>query len=971
MTAGLADDRVTAIAIDGTGHKWFGTRGGVSEFDGETWTTYTSEDGLVRDYVNAIAIDEAGHKWFGTDGGVSKFDGQTWTTYTTKDGLVYDHVNAIASDGAGHTWFGTGSGFRRQLGVSKFDGHTWTTYTSEDGLAHNYVKAVAAERAGHIWFGTVDGVSEFDGQTWTTYTPEDGLAYKWVNAIAVDEAGHKWFGTEGGGVSKFDGQTWTTYTVADGLASNVVYAIAIDEAGPLWFGTSGGVSKFDGTTWTTYTRRDGLPHNRVYAIAADEAGHKWFGFGEKGGGVSEFDDSNWAPSPPPAARSVLSTSPPLSSVKLAGPFLVDSEAGRLYTAGQVGGKRQTFVLATTDGRLLATYDIAGPFALDSVHGWLYVDQGDEGLAVVNTRTDTLQAIVPLPEGWRNLPQADLATGQGLAFRDNVVYFIDPEKGAVVGALPTDLTTFITCTAGPYTLPLPIIQAQYDNSRRILYAYFHTFICDSSMGGNFLYTLVSYDLTSGGEIARQGRLPPSNAIAFGGYLYDSSFHWSGAAPRGYISIWRDGKPWFTSSDWCNKAGNLVVEPTRQQLYHSIGETVHVFDTQTMALTMVLPQPEGALVACDSKTDQLYFLADGQLQLRPGSAIQPPVPEPLVASHPPTTPVRSLVVSPYWRRDQTLFGIWDKQGDPWDACSALSRRVWPYKSGLLYVSSDGGQTWSWSRGGLRGSSELVTTLAVSPDYARDQTLLAGVVGLGVFKSTDGGRLWQPSGAGLSHMKVGRIFLSPGFANDQTAFAQAWGGLYRSRDGGSTWQAFDVDLDLIALSPEFDQDGTLMGVDNVYGESPELFISRDGGDHWEQVGDLPAGAEMLSLAPLFAKWRVVFTYGWNDTLYRSSDGGRSWEPVLTDLSFAKPLQLVYAPDIEENRPVFLLVEIDNRTDPSSSGGVLYHSRDGGLTWQVFELPEGISPTVLAISPHFAQDRTLFIGTEGGQVLTLEVTK
>jgi ligand-binding sensor domain-containing protein len=90
----------------------------VSEFDGAaragTWTTYTTADGLADNNVQAIAVDGAGHKWFGTYGGASEYDGSTWTTYTTADGLVDNEVHAIAIDGAGHKWFGT------EAGVSEF-----------------------------------------------------------------------------------------------------------------------------------------------------------------------------------------------------------------------------------------------------------------------------------------------------------------------------------------------------------------------------------------------------------------------------------------------------------------------------------------------------------------------------------------------------------------------------------------------------------------------------------------------------------------------------------------------------------------------------------------------------------------------------------------------------------------------------------------------------------------------------------
>ncbi|MGA9347464.1 MAG: two-component regulator propeller domain-containing protein [Anaerolineae bacterium] len=277
---GLVSSVVRAIAIDEQGRKWFGTEGGVNEFDGNTRRTYTIADGLAHNSVRSVAIDEMGHKWFGTwGGGVSEFDGSVWRTHIMTDGLANDYVMAIAVDEMGHKWFGT------KDGVSEFDGVTWTTYTTADGLAHNYVMAIAVDEVGHKWFGTKGGVSEFDGVTWTTYTTASGLANDYVMAIAVDEVGHKWFGTRGG-VSEFDGLTWTT-----GLVSTWVYAIAVDEADHKWFGKHCcGVSEFDGVVWYTHRITDDLAGNYVMAVAVDQVGHKWFGTMP---GVSEFDGSAW------------------------------------------------------------------------------------------------------------------------------------------------------------------------------------------------------------------------------------------------------------------------------------------------------------------------------------------------------------------------------------------------------------------------------------------------------------------------------------------------------------------------------------------------------------------------------------------------------------------------------------------------------------------------------------------------------
>ena len=68
----VAAARVVAIAR--WGRKWFGTsNGGVSCFDGETWTTYTTADGLCANLVFAITVDSDDKLWFATAHGVSEF----------------------------------------------------------------------------------------------------------------------------------------------------------------------------------------------------------------------------------------------------------------------------------------------------------------------------------------------------------------------------------------------------------------------------------------------------------------------------------------------------------------------------------------------------------------------------------------------------------------------------------------------------------------------------------------------------------------------------------------------------------------------------------------------------------------------------------------------------------------------------------------------------------------------------------
>ena len=111
---GLALSSITQGAcVDRFGNLWFGTSGGgVSRYDGKTFTNYTSAQGLANNKVWSIVEDQRGNLWFGTDGGgVSRYDGKTFTNYTSaphfQDGVIY----AMVQDKMGTLFLGSNSGF--------------------------------------------------------------------------------------------------------------------------------------------------------------------------------------------------------------------------------------------------------------------------------------------------------------------------------------------------------------------------------------------------------------------------------------------------------------------------------------------------------------------------------------------------------------------------------------------------------------------------------------------------------------------------------------------------------------------------------------------------------------------------------------------------------------------------------------------------------------------------------------------
>jgi ligand-binding sensor domain-containing protein/serine phosphatase RsbU (regulator of sigma subunit) len=290
---GLALDGIAygykSALCDKNGNLWFGTSGGgVSRYDGKSFTNFTTAQGLANNVVTSITEDKSGNLWFGTDGGgVSRYDGTSFRNFTTSQGLANNSVYSIIEDKRGKLWFGTYGG-----GVSCYDGTSFTNFSTANGLANNYVLSITEDKSGNLLFGTKSGVLRYDGTFFSNFTTEKGLANNSVISIAKDKSGHLWFGTYGGGVLRYDGKSFSNYATVQGLANNVVMCITEDKRGHLWFGTDGGgVSRYDGKSFTNFSTAQGLANNNVYSITQDKTGNLWFG--SAGGGVSRYDGKSF------------------------------------------------------------------------------------------------------------------------------------------------------------------------------------------------------------------------------------------------------------------------------------------------------------------------------------------------------------------------------------------------------------------------------------------------------------------------------------------------------------------------------------------------------------------------------------------------------------------------------------------------------------------------------------------------------
>ena len=183
--------------------------------------------------------------------------------------------------------------------------------------------------------------------------------------------------------------------------------------------------------------------------------------------------------------------------------------------------------------------------------------------------------------------------------------------------------------------------------------------------------------------------------------------------------------------------------------------------------------------------------------------------------------------------------------------------PVGSASVYVSVDGGQSWTERHG--------VATTIMSPDGS----FLVGCSGSGATSytthiSTDGGQTWTQKGN--NNMSCAEYA-----SNNGTLIARSYDNMARSTDYGQTWTETPNALDMNGVS-SFSNNGN-----NIF-EGDR--ISLDGGNHWTPSNaPIPAGKEVVKTGisddgkKLFFIAEQLGATPSIMTLLTSVDGGRTW--------------------------------------------------------------------------------------------------
>jgi photosystem II stability/assembly factor-like uncharacterized protein len=237
-----------------------------------------------------------------------------------------------------------------------------------------------------------------------------------------------------------------------------------------------------------------------------------------------------------------------------------------------------------------------------------------------------------------------------------------------------------------------------------------------------------------------------------------------------------------------------------------------------------------------------------------------------------PTMAVVVSPDFGGDRTVF-----TGVP----------------GGILRSFNAGDTWDVVE--LPSPPPTVSGLVISPNYARDGILLAATVEDGVFSTSNRGGQWTAWNFGLLDLNTICLAISPDFAQDETLFVGTDSGIFRSPNGGRAWREVDFSPDLapvlsLAMSPAYAQDRTLFAGT----ESEGLFCTQDGGLTWVrlQAENIDGAVNAILLSPQFPDEPEILVAG-SDRLLFSRDGGQQWSAWGTSGRFDDGLACVAAPE------------------------------------------------------------------------------
>jgi photosystem II stability/assembly factor-like uncharacterized protein len=300
--------------------------------------------------------------------------------------------------------------------------------------------------------------------------------------------------------------------------------------------------------------------------------------------------------------------------------------------------------------------------------------------------------------------------------------------------------------------------------------------------------------------------------------------------------------------------------------------------------------------------------------------------------------------------------------------------PMQSGL-YRMAAGDDHWELI---TRGLPEAPAIRAIAPHPEQAGTVYVGTQH-GPYRSTDHGEHWEKLAVPDHGLPVWSLLVArhdprvlyAGYENCE---------IFRSEDGGEHWEQLPVVVRFpeVTVAPGANPAKRVLELavsptdpSEIYGalEVGGLIRSLDGGEHWENVshGQYVNDDTVDMHGVLVGRWRPGTVYAISRAgLFNSTDRGAHWASAR--LEPLNPKGQTYCRDICETPGDPRTMWVAAGATFQSEVGVLFRSKDGGATWSRVDM--GLKPrtTMFAIAFDERQPKRMFSAASGGEVFASE---
>lgn len=257
----------------------------------------------------------------------------------------------------------------------------------------------------------------------------------------------------------------------------------------------------------------------------------------------------------------------------------------------------------------------------------------------------------------------------------------------------------------------------------------------------------------------------------------------------------------------------------------------------------------------------------------------------------------------------------------------------------------QTVSWKERGPFNVPGRTRALVVLPQDVQANTWLAGAVGGGIWKTSDGGLTWENKTPDLPTLAISWLDVckaDPDIIYAATGESNGAGrgltgnGVFKSEDGGETWKQLPSTADNISFTfinriivNQNDPDVVLLCTSQGEWEREfrsEIYKSTDGGTSWKRVYNSTRWISQIIANP--ENFNTIYASEWLKGVIKSTNAGESWFDA--SIGFQKVIgriELAVAPT--DSARVYASVQ----GILSGTGSDLYVSTDAGAKWSYVE--------------------------------------